>query len=636
MGLLKRDGRVIGAVIAVFGLAMAGFHLYTAATLLFPPLIQRSVHLLFSLVIGFLAISALRKERDRPGLVAVDLLLAGTAIASLGYLVWKHNELMWRPGRPLPVETVLGTVVILLVLELGRRAIGWVLPAIALTGICYALLGPYMPSFLAHRGVDYDYLVYYLYQTTEGIFGVPIGTTAKFIYIFVLFGTLLFSSGAGKLLIDLANGLAGRMRGGPAKVSVMASAFFGSVSGSSVANVVTTGSFTIPLMKTVGYSPAFAGAIEAAASTGGQLMPPVMGAAAFLMAEMTSIPYLKIVTAALIPAILYYAALLFMVDLRAARLGLKGMTREEIPDVRASLRTGWPCLFPLIILVYLLVVMRLSPMKAGFWAIVAVIPSVLLSRESRSKALKIAYEGILRAGRLMAPVVSGCALAGIVIASLNVSGLSSKFTSMLVSLAGESLPALLVLTGVSSFVLGMGVSAVVAYILPAVLMAPVLVQMGVPVLAAHLYVFYWSILAHITPPVALAAFAAAGIAEANPFKTGFAATKLGFGGFLVPFFFVASPTLLLIGAPAKIVVDVLSALFGIYLLALALEGWLAGSSMHPALRALLLGAALLGLHPGMLSNAVSIAVFVLCFVVQKRRGSGPLAFAAVDLRTSSE
>lgn len=607
--------------IMIAALAMGGFQLYNAYSIPFMPLVQNAAHVLFGLTIGFLTYSIFPQRPNSTIAVILDLVFAACGSVILIYLIIYNVEIVMRPAQPLPVEIILGTGLVILMLELGRRTLGWSFTILCIAAIAYALLGQYMPQLIAHQGVDYEYFIYYLYETTEGIFGAPIAVSANFVYLFILFGTLLFASGTGKFLIDFANGIAGRSQGGPAKVAVISSALFGTISGSSVANVVTTGSFTIPLMKSIGYPSFYAGAVEAAASTGGLIMPPVMGAAAFLMAEMTGLSYASICIAAALPAVLYYYNLMLMVHFRAIKLNLKPLKEEDIPRLGKVLRGGWTNLLPVGVLIYFLIICRASPMKSALWAVVAIVPSALIVLEDKRKILSILMDGITRASQVAVPVVAACGLAGIVIASLNLSGLTTKFGTMLLYIAGNSLPAVLGVTAIFSLILGTGLSAIVAYILPAVLMGPVLTQMGVPLMAAHLFIFYWSIIAHITPPVALAAYAAAGIAEADPFKTGLMAVRLALPGFILPFMFITSPSLLMIGSNHLFICyGALTAILGVTLLAMALEGWCLGPL--PKWQRLLMALGGLGLiDAGLLTDLFGFCVLIGIYAIQRKKRS---------------
>jgi TRAP transporter 4TM/12TM fusion protein len=469
-----------------------------------------------------------------------------------------------------------------------------------------------------------------MYLTTEGIYGLVLGVSATFIYLFVLFGAFLKVSGGGQLFIDIAYGLFGRVRGGPAKVAVVASGLFGTVSGSAVANVVGTGTFTIPLMKSIGYQPHFAGAVEAVASSGGQLMPPIMGAAAFIMSEILQIPYFRICLHALLPALLYYFCAFIMVDLEAAKTGLKGVPSEALPRVGRILRERGLLLLPLPVLIYILAVVQATPMKAAFWAIITTFGLIasqtflnLFRDLGRKGSLSQAGVSLLRqtttamhegaVGTLI--VASACATAGIVIGITNLTGLGLKLSGILVDLSHGYLLALLVLTMIASIILGMGLPTTACYILLAVLAAPALIKMGVMPIAAHLFVFYFGIISAITPPVAGAAYAAAPLAGVGPMKIGFTACRLGIAAFILPYMWVYGPALLLIGEPLKVALGVVTSVIGIAACACAVQGYML-HRLSVLERILLMIAALLLIKPGWITDGIGLALLLPVIIHQ--------------------
>jgi TRAP transporter 4TM/12TM fusion protein len=462
---------------------------------------------------------------------------------------------------------------------------------------------------LAHRGYPPTRLIEHIYLSTEGIWGVPLGVSADFVYLFVLFGAVLDVAGGGALLIALANKVAGRTRGGPAKTAAVASALMGSLSGSAVANVVTTGTFTIPLMKRAGFRPFFAAAIESAASTGGQLMPPVMGAGAFILATWTNIPYLSVALAATIPALLYYVALLAAIHFRAARMGIegdKGLNNEPVLN-RIHL------LLPLAIIVLLLAMGR-SPMRAAFWGVASALIMAIVrpdTRPSKEELLEIAE----RAGTGAVQVAAACAAAGIVVGVASLTGIGLRMSELIITLSGGNLLPALLLTALGSIVLGMGLPTTAAYVVLAALGAPALVQLGVPLLAAHMFIFYFGCISNVTPPVSLAAFAGAGIAGAPPMRTAFTAAMLAGAGFIVPFMFVYGPEILLIGTPLGILHAVVTATVGVTLLAAGAVGY---SRRHLAVweRFLSVGGALVLVYPGWTSDAVGLLLVTYIFFMK--------------------
>ena len=547
------------------------FQLYTAIFGVLDAHLQRTIHLCFGLVLIFLLYPA-RKSWSREKMNPLDAIFAVLSVVATMYLVVNYKELVTRAGMNTPTDIAIGVIGVLLVFEATRRTVGWPMLTVALVFLAYAFLGPYMPGILAHRGVSFDELVSHLYFTTEGIFGVPMGVSSTFIFLFILFGAYLDATGLGKFFIDFANALAGWAVGGPAKVAVLSSGLMGTVSGSSVANVAGTGSFTIPMMKKLGYRPSFAGAVEAAASTGGQLMPPVMGAAAFLMAEFVGVPYIEVVKAAVIPALLYYTGIWLSVHYEAKKYGLKGTPREELPKFGPLLREKGHLALPLIVIVYLLVT-GYTPMRAALYAIGLTIVCACLRKNTRI-TFKQFVEGLIVGAQSVLGVLIACASAGIIIGVVTKTGVGLKLATALLDLAGGKMLPAMFFTMITSLILGMGVPTTANYVITSTIAAPALVQMHVPVLAAHMFAFYFGIVADVTPPVALAAYAGAGIAGANPMKTGVTAAKLAIAAFVVPYIFVLAPQLLMINATAPtILMAMVTAIIGMWGLSLAMIGF---------------------------------------------------------------
>ncbi len=554
--------------------AAAGFHLYAAGISKYTALVQRPTHLALMAGLGFLGIgirASARSDVEPSHREAVATVVwIGATLFACGYLVMQHEALVRRIGAATTADLVAGGIAILAVLELARRACGWGLVSVAIAAILYAFAGPYLPGFLAHRGYSASRLIEHLYLSTEGIWGIPLGVSADFVYLFVLFGAILEASGGGKLLIGLAGRLAGRTRGGPAKTASLASALMGSLSGSAVANVATTGSLTIPMMRRSGFEPRLAAAIEAAASTGGQLMPPVMGAGAFILSTWTNIPYLQVATAALIPAILYYVALYTAIHLVAARIE----TRADDEPAPSFMVRRAHLLVPVAVIVLFLALGR-SPMRAAFWGVISAAAASMLRPETRLDG--DGWHRTLIAGATgTVQVAAACATAGIVVGVASLTGIGLRMSELIVTLAQGQLPIALVLTALGSIVLGMGLPTTAAYVVLAALGAPALTELGVPLLAAHLFIFYFGCLSNITPPVALAAYAAAGIAGSSPLRTGVTAMSLATPGFLVPFAFVYGPELLLLGSPLAIALATLTAVAGVTAIAAAVVGYARG------------------------------------------------------------
>jgi TRAP transporter 4TM/12TM fusion protein len=521
------------------------FHMYTGWFGAYFSLIQRSIHFMFILIMTFSLFA--RSEHIRKDRIQwYDFFLIGLAIVLCIYILLNIHELVWRAGNPNQIDVILGIILILITLEATRRAVGTPLMFVAMFFLLYALvLGPYMPGRFSHGTFSINRVSYYLYLTDAGIFGTPLGVSANFVYLFILFGAILNKTGAGKFFIDFATAITGYTRGGPAKAAVVSSGMMGTISGSSTANTVTTGSFTIPLMKNIGYSPIFAGAVEPVASTGGQIMPPIMGAAAFIMAEFLGVPYIEVAKAAILPAAFYYLALFMAVDFRAAKIGLVGLSREQLPSLVKTLKIGWILLAPIFILIYLLI-NGYSPQKSVVASIVVLLVISMFNAKTRMTPRKL-VEAITDAGMAATTVAVACAAAGIIVGITTMSGLGLKFTGIVFNLSRGILPIALFLASISSLVLGMGVPTTANYVIMATLIAPALIRLmaeNSPLILPHLFVFYYGILADITPPVMLAVFAGAAIARAPALKVGVEAMKLALPGYILPFMFIFHPEII--------------------------------------------------------------------------------------------
>lgn len=565
----------LAKVVTAIAITFSIFQLYTAAFGVLDAMIQRSIHLTFGLTLIYLLYPT-RKKWPKDRIHPVDLVLAVLAPMTTLYIVFNYKELVLRAGTVTKLDLVIGIIGILLILEAVRRIIGLPMVVIASVFIVYALFGRYMPGILAHRGTSIQRLVGHLFYTTEGIFGIPLGVSATFVFLFILLAAFLEKTGLGQLFIDLSNALVGWASGGPAKVAVFTSALEGTIGGSSVANTVGSGSFTIPMMKKLGYKPEFAAAVEATASTGGQIMPPVMGAAAFLMAEFTGIPYGKIIIAAMIPAIFYFFAVWMAVHWEARKIGLKGMSKEQLPKIGKVLLERGHLLLPLIIVLYLLVT-GFTPVRAAFYAIVVSVITSMIRKGTRMKLSDI--PAALEAGaRGALSVVAATACAGIIIGVVTVTGMGLKLGTALVDLAQGNLLITLIFTMFTSLILGMGVPTTANYVITSTIAAPALLRLGVWVLSAHMFAFYFGVIADITPPVALAAMAGAGIAKSDPFKTGLTATRLGIAAFLVPYVFVYYPQILLIGMkdPLSLIWPLATTTLGLIILSGGLTGYFFG------------------------------------------------------------
>ncbi|MEW6550144.1 MAG: TRAP transporter permease [Spirochaetota bacterium] len=617
-----------GKVVAALAITFSVFQLYTAIFGVLDAMIQRSIHLSFGLCLIFLLYPT-SKKWSRSKLHPLDAALAALGVLAPIYIVLNYQALVQRAGQTTPMDLVAGIVGIILVLEAARRVVGIPMVVIALIFIVYAFVGPYIPGKMAHRGARVDTLVQHLYFTTEGIFGIPLGVSSTFIFLFILFGAYLEKTGLGQLFIDLANAVAGWAAGGPAKVAVLSSALMGTVSGSSVANVVGTGSFTIPMMKKLGYRPEFAGAVEATASTGGQLMPPIMGAAAFLMAEFTSVPYARIIAAAAIPALLYYFGVWSGVHFEAKKMGLRGLNREDLPKFKKIFFERGHLMIPLLAIIYLLVT-GFTPMKAALWAIILSILSSMLRKSTRIKPVDI-VKGLEAGARSALGVIAATACAGIIIGVVTLTGLGLKLGSTLVDIANGNLVITLFFTMITSILLGMGVPTTANYVITSTIAAPAIVMIlaqkaGLDpnavapaniVLPAHMFAFYFGIIADVTPPVALAAFAGAGIAKANPMKTGFNATKLAIAAFLVPYIFVLNPQMLLFDITALgLIWMLITSIIGITAIAAAVNKWFRTTlSVYEQVFAFVGG--ILMIDPGLVTDVVGLGLCGFVFVLQQ-------------------
>lgn len=603
-----------GRAISVLAILFSLFHLYTAFKGVLPAQIQRSVHLTFALVLTYLLYPASDKMSKKK-IHWSDYCLAGVGAFVGLYISFNYNALIYRAGEQTTTDIVVATIAILLVLEATRRVVGLPIVIIASTFLVYAKLGPYMPGFLNHRGYSIGRIVSHMYYTTEGILGIPIGVSSTFIFLFILFGAFLEKTGIGKFFIDLANSLAGKAVGGPAKVSVLSSALTGTISGSSVANTVGTGSFTIPLMKSLGYKPEFAGAVEAAASTGGQIMPPIMGAAAFLMVEFIGVPYITIAKAAVIPALLYFTGIWIMVDLEARKTGLKGLKAEQLPKFsKVMIQSGY-LLLPIVAIVYFLV-KGATPIKAALYGIIISVLAGAIRKETRLN-FKMLLEALEQGAKSALGVAIACASAGIIVGTVTLTGLGLKLGNGLVSLAGGNLILTLVFTMITSLILGMGAPTTANYIITSTIAAPAIMKLGVPALAAHMFTFYFGIVADITPPVALAAFAGSAIAGSDPLKTGINASKIAIAAFIIPYIFVMNPAILLINTTPTLVVQIIiTSIIGMFGIGVAMEGYFM-KNVNPLFRIALFVAGLLCIDPGAYSDIIGISIIAIVLVIQR-------------------
>lgn len=615
-GTRKLTG-IIGWIAFLGLLAFSLFQLYTAIFGVFTAQIQRTVHLGFALSLIFLLFPANRKKRQKGKLQIAwyDGILALLSVAVGAYWPIFFNDLVMSVGRLSTMDFVVGIIAILLVLEATRRAVGLPITIIAVLFLLYGLYGQFMPGFLAHRGLSLERLVQTMFFTTEGILGTPLAVSSTFIFLFLLFGAFLVKTGVGQYFNDLAVSIAGRRIGGPAKVAIFSSALQGTISGSSVANVVTSGSFTIPMMKKLGYKKEFAGAVEAAASTGGQLMPPIMGAAAFLMVEFIGggITYWEIAKAAAIPAVLYFAGIWIMTHFEAKRIGLRGLTKEEMPDRKEVIKKIY-LLLPIISVIVLLMSGVIVTHAALYSILIAIIVG-LINKETRMGPKEFVL-ALVDGARSALGVAAATAAAGIIVGIVTKTGLGLKMANGLIDLAGGYLIPTLMLTMLAALVLGMGSPTTANYVITSTIAAPAIILLGVPDLSAHLFVFYFGIIADITPPVALAAFAAAGVAGGEPLRTGVNSAKLAIAAFIIPYIFVLSPQLLMIDTTwFELVWVIITAFSGMIAIGAGIIGyWF--RKLHWAERIIAIITGLLLIYPEGISDITGIITFVTLLALQ--------------------
>lgn len=601
-------------LVSVLGVSMSLFHLFSSGVYMLPQLQLRPIHLSFAMALTFLVYPFSCKNKKR--LLWFDMAATLFSLCVGAYLAGDYMSIVLRAGVPLQRDIVIGGIMILLILEATRRTMGWPLVIVAVAFLVYALYGHLIPGMLGHRRYDLVRVIEHMFLTSEGIYGVAIYVTSTFVFVFILLGSFLTETGGAQAFIDLAFSITGRYRGGPGKAAVVGSGLMGTISGSSFANVAGTGTFTIPLMKSVGYKPEFAAGVEAAASTGGQIMPPIMGAAAFIMAEMTGVPYGKLIVHAAIPAILYYFAVFLMVDLEAAKMGLRGLAKNELPNFFTVLKKGGFLLLAPLSIVYMLIV-GYSPIKASFTAVVFVVLVSFLRKETRMTPKK--FLSALESGAVTSlSVISACAVAGLIVGTVTLTGLGLKFADFIVVLAGGHLCPALFLTMLASIIMGMGMPTTALYIILGAMVAPALVMMNVPVVAAHLFIFYFGCMAAVTPPVALSSYLAAAIAKGDSVKTAFHGLKLASAAFILPYVFAVQPELLLLDTTVfRALPAILTAVLGVLALSACLENYFFFGSLVLFERVLLGGAALVLIYPGWISDAAGLVALVVVYLSVK-------------------
>jgi TRAP transporter 4TM/12TM fusion protein len=580
---------------ALFQMALPQFILLDHITI-------RAIHLSFALLIVFLAFPFKRKKQRHPSAIESfkvrpgNILLAILGAASILYIVIDWNGIAMRSGIPIWRDIIIGCIAIVILFEASRRAIGPALALVALFFTLYAFIGPYLPDVFAFKGVSLRKYLSQVFLSTEGIYGIPLGVSASIVYLFVLLGALLEKAGAGQFFIKLALSVLGRFRGGPAKSAIFASGLMGTISGSSVANIVTTGTFTIPLMKKVGYPAKKAAAIEVAASTDGQLMPPIMGAAAFIIAEYVNVPYIEVIKAAAIPALISYGALFYITHLEACKLGIASMPKEQLPSFRQTMKEGFHFLIPIAVLLFELLILRHSPELSAFRAILALILIIIYQsfikvknqsatkfrviRNTVTDSLKVIAKACISGSKNMVSVAVATAVAGVIVGIVNL-GIGGMITNIVEILSGGNILMLLIITAIASLLLGMGLPTTATYIVMASLTAPVIVDIGskyglaIPLIGAHLFCFYFGILADDTPPVGLASYAAAALAGSEPIPTGIQGFLYDLRTAIIPFMFILNPDLLLfqITNPFQMILIFLMSLLAALVFTSAVQGW---------------------------------------------------------------
>ena len=645
---LSDEGRVrvppgaLGWLVFVVGLGWSFFHFYTLGFGLLTSVLQRSAHLAGGLALCFLYFPHNRKKSENYDSIPwYDILLAVLGFMSVFYVFYFYRDLAGRVGAPITMDLWMGGVATVLILVAAYRAFGLALPIVALVFLIYPFVGQYLPHLIGHRGYRLTRVINELYITNSGIFGIPVGVSSTFVFAFVLFGSFFQTSGAATYIVKIAFAMLGRFRGGPAKAAVLASGFMGSIAGSSVANTVVTGSITIPTMKDTGFDAEVAGGVETAASTNGQFLPPVMGAAAFIMAEFTGIPYWEIALAAVLPAVISYAGLLGMVHLQAAKTGMKPMPKEQIPPFFATLFKGVFYWIPIGVLIYYLLIVRLTPFTAGYFAILTVLAIIVAKRmvglvldlragrasltaaliEQAKGLWKDFLNGLDSSAKSMCGIAVACACAGIIVGVVTLTGMGMRVTLLFSVIAQDNLFVLLLGSAILSIILGLGLPTTAKYAVMATLVAPAILTLEptLPVVAVHLFILYYAILADDTPPVGVAAYAAAAIARSDPIKTGLMGFKFDLGAFFLPFMFVYNPAFLLIDTTWHgAVLMAATALFGIYCFSAVIQRWLV-TRLALWESAVLLAISIAMVWPNLLSDVLSAAAFIAIYLFQRHK-----------------
>lgn len=614
---------ILEQILRWVALLVTFYHLAYASGYIRPETLRhRSIHVGMILFMTFAIYPAFKKS-SRKVIAWYDYILMALSVVIPAYMWINYQAIIDRVGDANQLDVIMGTILVLLVIDASRRITGWALPTIGLIFMVYALMGARqglipinVPGVFLHRGFKWTKLIGHLFSNTEGIYGTSVNVASTYIFLFIVFGEIMNKCGMGKFFNDIAIGLAGHTKGGPAKVAVIAAGLLGSINGSAIANVVTTGAFTIPLMKKIGYSKEFSGAVSSTASVGGQLLPPIMGAAAFIMAETLGIKYKVIVVSAAIPALIYYLGIIFQIQMRASKDKLDGMPKDQLPKVKETMRLYGHLIIPILFLVYMLFFSGYTVIKGAFLTILITIVVAQLKKETRM-SIKDIEMAFIASAKSTVSVAIACACVGIVIGVSSLTGFTINMASTIISLGGKSLMLTLVFTMVTCMLLGMGLPSIPAYIITVTIAAPALIELGIKPLAAHLFCFYFAMFANITPPVALASFAAAGISGGNPMKTGIVSVKLALAGFIIPYMFVYNNQLLLIDTTFLQGVQVaITACIGVFLISAAVEGFLY-TKVNILIRVVMLVAAFMLIDSSFITDVIGVGSFIFVLFIQK-------------------
>ncbi|RHO36476.1 TRAP transporter permease [Clostridium sp. AM16-23] len=619
----KFGSPVLKKAYRVFAIIVTLYHLVFASGLYMPETLKhRSIHVGMILIFAFMLYPATKKA-SRKVIAWYDYVFIALSAAVPIYMCVDYVNIINRAGKPDMMDVVIGTLLTLVVLEATRRVCGMALPIISIIFMIYSLMGTKqglipidVPGIFLHRGYTWQKLMSHFFSNTEGIYGSSVNVASTYIFLFIAFGEVMNKCGMGQFFNDFANAIAGGTKGGPAKVAVVASGLLGMINGAAVAVVVTTGSFTIPLMKKSGYDDEFAGAVVATGSVGGQLMPPVMGAAAFIMADTLGMKYNELLLSAIIPAVIYYMGILFQIQMRAEKMGMQGTPKDQLPKMSQVMKEYGHLALPIIFLVYMLFFSGKTVIMAAFYTIVFTI-IVAQCRKNTRMTFQDILDAMVASAKSTVSVAIACACVGIIVGSCSITGFALNMANTIISIGGKSLMFTLVFTMITCMILGMGLPSIPSYIITSTIAAPALVQLGIPALVAHMFCFYFAMFANLTPPVALAAFAAAGIAGGSPMKTGWASVKLALAGFILPYMFVYNTDLLLLDTPlAKAIQVAVTAAVGVFLISTAVEGYLF-TKVNIVLRiASLIGAYLL-IDSGLVTDIAGIVICAVVFVFQK-------------------